>query len=128
MAKAGDTIYIDAGLYADTYVNVSATETAGFKIDTDNISIIGKDSNATVIDPPGDSSTSGLFGVYADTQSGLSIRNLGIRNAYHVIYFVNVDSAVIQGDSISHNGANGVYLMPSFGRYENCLEVLEGTP
>ncbi len=24
--------------------------------------------------------------------------------------------------------ANGVYLMPSFGRYENCLEVLEGTP
>ena len=21
--------------------------------------------------------------------------------------------------------ANGVYLMPSFGRYENCLEVLE---
>ena len=22
--------------------------------------------------------------------------------------------------------ANGVYLMPSFGRYENCLEVLEG--
>jgi homocysteine S-methyltransferase len=24
------------------------------------------------------------------------------------------------------NLANGVYLMPSFGRYENCLEVLEG--
>jgi methionine synthase / methylenetetrahydrofolate reductase (NADH) len=24
--------------------------------------------------------------------------------------------------------ANGVYLMPSFGRYENCLEVLEGVP
>jgi 5,10-methylenetetrahydrofolate reductase len=23
--------------------------------------------------------------------------------------------------------ANGVYLMPSFGRYENCLEVLDGT-
>ena len=23
--------------------------------------------------------------------------------------------------------ASGVYLMPSFGRYENCLEVLEGT-
>ena len=22
--------------------------------------------------------------------------------------------------------ANGVYLMPSFGRFENCLEVLEG--
>jgi len=22
--------------------------------------------------------------------------------------------------------ANGVYLMPSFGRYENCLDVLEG--
>ena len=21
--------------------------------------------------------------------------------------------------------ANGVYMMPSFGRYENCLEVLE---
>lgn len=24
--------------------------------------------------------------------------------------------------------ANGAYLMPSFGRYENCLEVLEGLP
>ena len=24
--------------------------------------------------------------------------------------------------------ASGVYLMPSFGRYENCLEVLEGVP
>jgi homocysteine S-methyltransferase len=24
--------------------------------------------------------------------------------------------------------ANGVYLMPSFGRYDNCLEVLEGVP
>ena len=23
--------------------------------------------------------------------------------------------------------ANGVYLMPSFGRYENCLDVLEGS-
>jgi hypothetical protein len=23
--------------------------------------------------------------------------------------------------------ANGVYLMPSFGRYENCLQVLDGT-
>ena len=22
--------------------------------------------------------------------------------------------------------ASGVYLMPSFGRYENCLDVLEG--
>ena len=22
--------------------------------------------------------------------------------------------------------ANGVYLMPSFGRFENCLETLEG--
>jgi homocysteine S-methyltransferase len=27
----------------------------------------------------------------------------------------------------SKSMANGVYLMPSFGRYENCLEVLEGT-
>jgi homocysteine S-methyltransferase len=25
------------------------------------------------------------------------------------------------------SSANGVYLMPSFGRYENCLEVVEGT-
>jgi hypothetical protein len=23
--------------------------------------------------------------------------------------------------------ANGVYLMPSFGRFENCLQVLEGS-
>ena len=99
-AHAGDTILVDAGLYAETVV-----------IDTDNIGLIGKDSNATVINPPGAGSTPGLYGVYADLQKGLFIKNIGVTGAYDGIHFDNVDLSVITGDSASANGNYGVYLV-----------------
>ena len=109
-AKSGDTIYIDAGLYADTYVLVSSTETAAFKIDTDNLTIIGKDSNATVIDPPGDNSTPGLYGIYADTQANLTVKNIGVTGAYYGIYFQNVDGSALTAESAGANGYAGIHL------------------
>ena len=110
-AKSGETIYIDAGLYNDTSVTVSSTETAAFKIDTDYLTIIGKDSSATVIDPPGPNSTAGIYGIYTDTQMGLVIKNLGVTGAYHGIKFVNVDLSTISGDSASFCGGYGIYLL-----------------
>ncbi|OGH60941.1 MAG: hypothetical protein A3G34_17280 [Candidatus Lindowbacteria bacterium RIFCSPLOWO2_12_FULL_62_27] len=110
-AKSGDVIYIDAGLYADTYVTVSSTETAAFKIDTDGITIIGKDSNATVIDPPGANTQSGLYGIYADTQVNLLVKNIGVTGAYDGIHFDNVDLSTILGDSASSCGGIGIHLL-----------------
>ncbi|MEW5692449.1 MAG: DUF1565 domain-containing protein [Candidatus Hydrogenedentota bacterium] len=43
VASAGDTIYVDAGMYSETDV-----------IDMNNLSLIGADSSLTIIDPPGD--------------------------------------------------------------------------
>ena len=112
-ARSGDTIYVDAGVYADTYVHVSSTETAAFKIDTDNLTIIGAGSEKSVIDPPGANDITTMYGIYADTQSGLKIQNLGVRGAYVGIKFVNVDTSTLIGDSVSSNGQQGVYLLNS---------------
>ncbi|HPQ20128.1 MAG TPA: NosD domain-containing protein, partial [bacterium] len=84
-AAAGDTIYIAAGIYSETVV-----------IDKDGISLIGVDSATTIIDPPGDSGITTLYGIYADTQTNLFISNLQIIDCYKGIYFKNVDSSVIE--------------------------------
>ncbi len=110
-AKSGEVIYVDAGLYNDTYVTVSSTETAAFKIDTDNITIIGKDSASTIIDPPGANTVVGLYGIYADTQTGLLVKNIGVTGAYDGIHFYNVDLSTLSGDSASANGGMGIYLL-----------------
>ncbi|MBI4178899.1 right-handed parallel beta-helix repeat-containing protein, partial [bacterium] len=98
-AKSGDTIFIDAGLYSETVV-----------IDTDYIALIGKDSNATVIDPPGSSATSGLNGIYATARTGILIKNLGVTGAYTGIHFNNVDLSTLTGDSLSACGNSGIIL------------------
>ena len=109
-ATAGDTIWIDAGLY-DSYVTVNGAETAGVNIDKDSITLVGKDSASTVIDPPGAKTVSGLYGIYADTQTGLLIKTLGVTGANRGLYFINVDRATLSGDSFSSNGNRGVYLI-----------------
>ncbi|MBI4180170.1 right-handed parallel beta-helix repeat-containing protein, partial [bacterium] len=108
-ATAGDTIWIDAGLY-DSYVTVNSTETAGVNIDKDSIALIGADSNATVIDPPGAAGTAGLYGVYADTRTGLTISNLGVTGAYIGILLVNVTASTIESDSAGSNGLYGIQI------------------
>lgn len=107
-AGAGDTIYVDAGLY-DSFVTVSSTEIAGINITKDSIALIGKDSKATVIDPPGDSNVTTLYGIYATVRAGLLIKNLGVTGAFYGIYFNNVDMSTISGDSASSCGSIGIY-------------------
>ena len=99
-AKSGDTIYIDAGLYTETVV-----------IDTDYISLIGKDSNTTVIDPPGANWVSGLYGIYAANRTGLAIKDLGVMGANIGIRLENVDRSTVSGDSVTSCGNTGISLV-----------------
>ncbi len=104
MARSGDIIYIDAGTYSETVV-----------IDTNNLSLIGADSWLTIIDPPGDSSTTTLYGIYADTQTNLTIRNLRITRCYYGINFYNVNNSLIDNITADWCGnaftsAAGIYL------------------
>ncbi|MBI4179264.1 right-handed parallel beta-helix repeat-containing protein [bacterium] len=106
---SGETINIDAGLY-DSYTIVNGSETAGVNIDKDSIALVGKDSGATVIDPPGPKTVSGLYGIYADTQVGLTIKNIGVTGAYDGVHFYNVDNSTVESDSASSCGNYGIYL------------------
>jgi parallel beta-helix repeat protein len=106
----GDTIYVDAGTF-DSYVALSASETAAVHIDTNAIWLIGKDSNSTIIDPPGAKNQIGLIGIHADTQTALTIRNLAVTGSYNGIRFYNVDASTITGDSLGSNGNCGILLM-----------------
>ncbi|MBI4178053.1 right-handed parallel beta-helix repeat-containing protein, partial [bacterium] len=109
--KSGDTIWLDAGQYgSDTWEMISSTETVAVNLDTDNLALIGKDSGATVIDPAGAKTEAGLYGIYADTQVGLTIKNLGVTGAYDGIHFNSVDNSRVEGDSASHNGNYGIHL------------------
>jgi parallel beta-helix repeat protein len=89
----GDTIYLDAGTFTELVV-----------IDTDYISLIGKDSITSIIDPPGLATTPGLWAITADTLVGLTIRNLGMTGAYDGIHFRNADSSLVMGCSVSSVG------------------------
>jgi len=97
--KSGETVLVDAGLYAETVV-----------IDTDNFSLVGKDSNATVIDPPGDSSVSTLYAIYASGRARLVIKDLGVTGAYDGIRLDGVTQSTLSGDSAGFNGQSGFYL------------------
>jgi len=102
LANPGDTINIAAGTYSETVV-----------ITQNNITIIGADSGTTIIDPVGDSTTSGLYGIYANGFSNLRISNLRIKNCYYGIYFNNVDTSVLNNVWTEYCGGSnraGIYL------------------
>ncbi|MBP7652948.1 right-handed parallel beta-helix repeat-containing protein, partial [Candidatus Dependentiae bacterium] len=105
---SGNTVQIAAGTYAETVV-----------IDTDKISIIGADSSLTIIDPPGDSSVTTLYGIYANTKNNLRIENLRITDCYRGIFFDNVDSSVIARVAIDFTN-NGV-------DYEGAIYLYNGS-
>jgi len=103
-AHANDTIFVDAGTYTEAVI-----------IDTNNISLIGVDSSLTIIDPAGDSSSTTLFGIFADTQTGLTIRNFKIVDCYHGIYFSDVDTSNISDVTVYNCGktssaGKGIYI------------------
>lgn len=98
-ATPGDIIYVDSGIYVETVV-----------IETDAVTILGLDSSAAIIDPPGASGTVGLHGIYADTQVGLVINGIRVVDAYDGIRLVNVDSARISASQFQGLGGAGITL------------------
>ena len=104
-ALSGETIYIDAGTYSETIV-----------IDTNNISLIGADSILTIIDPIGDSNTVTLYGIYGDTQNKIFLKNLKVVDCYMGLYFINVDTSIIELVTFQNcgggGGGYGMYLGP----------------
>ncbi|HPN31956.1 MAG TPA: right-handed parallel beta-helix repeat-containing protein [bacterium] len=100
----GDTVYIDTGVYAETIT-----------INTDAISVIGVDSNAVIIDPPGDSCIITLYGISAIGRKLLVVKSLRITECYNGILFDNVDSSVIEDVTVDFCGKTegsgaGIYL------------------
>ncbi len=100
MVSAGDTIYIDAGTYAET-VNITKN----------GISLIGADSTLTVINVLNLGSIPKA--IFAVPQTQLKIKKLGIINATYGIFFINVDISFIDNVNIVNNISSPIY-------FENC--------
>ncbi|HPG31744.1 MAG TPA: right-handed parallel beta-helix repeat-containing protein, partial [bacterium] len=98
----GDTVFFAAGLYSDTII-----------INTDAISIIGTDSSSVIINPPGDSNTTTLYGIFASIKNNILIKNLKIVDCNYGINFDNVDTSIIDNVYFLNNGKSsgaGCYL------------------
>ncbi|MBP7652316.1 right-handed parallel beta-helix repeat-containing protein [Candidatus Dependentiae bacterium] len=95
---SGCTIYVDAGTYAETVV-----------INTNNISILGVDSTATIIDPSGDSTLTALYGIYANGLTNLRICGLRIFDCYQGLYFNNIDTSIVENVWSEYCGNGGGY-------------------
>ncbi|HPN32358.1 MAG TPA: right-handed parallel beta-helix repeat-containing protein, partial [bacterium] len=101
----GETIYVYKGTYTEAVV-----------IDTDNVSIIGADSdgvNSTIIDPAGTYFILNLYGISAVNRTNLRIANLHITSCYSGIYFNNVDTSIIENvtiDTCQNSSGGGIYI------------------
>ncbi|HPN32467.1 MAG TPA: right-handed parallel beta-helix repeat-containing protein, partial [bacterium] len=101
MIKSGETIYVDAGTYSETVA-----------IDTDNISIIGADSETTTFNL-NDTLIPSIKAIYAINKSGLILKNIQIKNYYYGIEFNNVDNSIIENVDVNHCGSYGFYIANS---------------
>lgn len=98
-SSAGDTIFVDRGIFTEAVL-----------IDKDSITLYGLDSAATVVDPPGDSTSNGLHAIEANNLAGLVIRNLRATGAYQGVRFNNVNQSVIRNVDAAFNGNVGIKL------------------
>lgn len=97
----GDTVYIDAGTYPET-----------FAIDTNQLWIRGVDSTLTILDF-GDSSNQQSKGISATGRSKLWISNLRIQNSYVGIELSTVTTSRIERVTTRKTFARGVSLLTS---------------
>ncbi|HPN32043.1 MAG TPA: right-handed parallel beta-helix repeat-containing protein, partial [bacterium] len=98
VVSAGDTIMLAAGTYSETFI-----------INQNNLSIIGVDSTTTFLNAI-DSSSFNYNGIYADTQTGLLLKNFQIYNAGVGVKFYNVDNSRIENVRIRNcKRAIGLY-------------------
>ena len=93
LLTSGDTINIATGTYAETVV-----------IDINGISLVGADSSTTIIDPPGDSSISTLFGIYTSSANNLLIKNMKLFDCRSGIYLVSTNTSVIENITAEYCG------------------------
>ena len=104
---AGDTVYVDAGTYTETFVVL-----------VDTVWILGADSSLTIIDP-GDSTTNSVIGIKADTQASVTISDLTVQNAFTGIYFQDVDFSTVQRVTAKNFKAVGISL--DLNSWENAV-------
>ncbi|HNW93730.1 MAG TPA: NosD domain-containing protein, partial [bacterium] len=96
----------------DTIQLFACTSVFGETVDLnkDTVALVGMGASLSIIDP-GDSATSGVNGIYADTQSGLVIRNLGVRNAYHGVVLQGTAYSLVENVVVTHAGNRSVFLL-----------------
>ncbi|MFB6345077.1 MAG: PQQ-binding-like beta-propeller repeat protein, partial [bacterium] len=103
-ANAGDTIKIDVGTYSETA-----------NITSDSLTLTGVSASATIIDHGDSSAATEAVAIAADTQSGLLVQNLRVKNAYQGIRFNNTEKSYILNVVAEQNGAHGVVLADESG-------------
>ena len=94
-ANPGDTIYVCAGTYM------------GYLIITKPLTLEGEDRETTIID-----GTGSLFGIRILNTSGVTIRNLTVRNFFRGIWLQNCSEISIVGNKITANNF-GIFLSSS---------------
>jgi len=100
-AKAGDTVYVDAGTY-----NEAVT------IGVDTLTLIGAGGGKTVLDKGGDSTVNGN-GIYASSMKGLTIRKLRVRNFNYGIKLYIVTQSRVDECEVVENNTYGIHLTNS---------------
>lgn len=99
VVAAGDTVRVDAGIYQEQVT-----------IAVDSLSLIGADSVSTIIDFNDSTWLTYARGVYADTQTGLLVKDLQISNCHMGVEWNNVDRSRIENVRARYNGSVGIYL------------------
>ncbi|MFB6345238.1 MAG: right-handed parallel beta-helix repeat-containing protein, partial [bacterium] len=97
--EAGDTVKIDANTYSETVA-----------IPVDNLAMLGVDSGptGTKLDYGDSSASTGAIGVYSDTQTGLYLTDLQLRNYYKAVYFENIDQSTVKNLRMVYSGDNAI--------------------
>ncbi|HNW92366.1 MAG TPA: right-handed parallel beta-helix repeat-containing protein, partial [bacterium] len=112
---AGDTIYVDAGIYPEQ-VQIQFLN---------GIFLIGKDSASTVIDPAGDS-LAGTQGIKVNAANFVTVRDLRIQDAGTGIYVFGSDSGSFTRVAVCGASSVGSFSLDSskFNRFTDCTADL----
>ena len=95
----GDTIFLDAGTYAQIII-----------VDTDAITLRGADSSLTILDINDSGVGNSYKAIFADSQSFLRVENITIRNYWVAFEGRNIDSSTISNVTIEYSGRYGIYV------------------
>ncbi|MEW5694011.1 MAG: right-handed parallel beta-helix repeat-containing protein, partial [Candidatus Hydrogenedentota bacterium] len=110
LIKAGDTIFIDAGIFYET-----------LNIETDYLNIIGVDPQKTIINAS-DSKIESISGIKAYSTNNIMIKNIKVINSYYGIDIRNLstpyEGSLIE-NCITNNNTFGIFISNSGGISQN---------